>query len=581
MMSRDAGPMGRLMVVDSAAANLGEVTIELAPAETRAYTSEQLGLMWREATDAIPEAVEVNFDMSVMSFGDDVDVQLAGPDVEQLRAAAEEVKRRLAGYAGVYEISDSFRAGKVEMQLGIKPAAETLGLTLQDLGRQVRQAFYGEEAQRIQRGRDDIRVMVRYPRDDRRSLGDLENMRIRTPNGGEVPFGQVAQVEPGRGFASIKRVDRNRAVNVTASVDPALTSAGAVIADLRARILPEVLADYPGVFYTFEGAQAAQVEAVGSLQWGFFLAALMIFALLAVPLRSYVQPLIIMAAIPFGLVGAIWGHMVMRLDVTMMSTFGFVALTGVVVNDSLVLVDFINRARKVHADIGRKVRQAGGQPRDRHEFESAGLQLAIREAGSNRFRPILLTSLTTFFGLAPLMLERSLPAAFLVPMAVSLAFGVLFATFITLILVPTAYLILDDLQRTLRRMFGRGEPAYVLEAPPLTDDTVVARSDPAAADILTTSSATSRLGRYPDATAPQVLRVDPEPPSRFGAFVAVEVREQVDPAVLDLGLMQPPGTSCRRRLLTPAPRFESYWACCLLALFPPKQGALSRGSCPF
>ena len=472
MMSRGGGPMGPMEV--ASAANLGEVTVELAPAETRSYTSEQLGLMWREATDPIPEAVEVNFDMSMMTPGDDVDVQLAGPDIEQLRTAADEVKRRLAAYAGVYEISDSFRAGKVEMQLGIKPAAETLGLTLQDLGRQVRQAFYGEEAQRIQRGRDDIRVMVRYPRDDRRSLGDLENMRIRTPNGGEVPFSQVAQVEPGRGFASIKRVDRNRAVNVTASVDPAVTSSGAVIADLQARILPDVLADYPGVFYTFEGAQAEQVEAVGGLQWGFFLAVLMIFALLAVPLRSYVQPLIIMAAIPFGLVGAIWGHMVMRLDVTMMSMFGLVALTGVVVNDSLVMVDFINRARKVHADVGDKVRQAGGQPRDRHAFESTGLQLAIREAGSNRFRPILLTSLTTFFGLAPLMLERSMQAAFLVPMAVSLAFGVLFATFITLILVPTAYLILDDVQRTLRRLFGQEEPAFAPEAPPLTDDAVVA-----------------------------------------------------------------------------------------------------------
>ena len=471
MMSRGGGPMGPMEV--ASAANLGEVTVELAPAETRSYTSEQLGLMWREATDPIPEAVEVNFDMSLMTPGDDVDVQLAGPDIEQLRLAADEVKRRLAAYAGVYEISDSFRAGKVEMQLGIKPAAETLGLTLQDLGRQVRQAFYGEEAQRIQRGRDDIRVMVRYPRDDRRSLGDLENMRIRTPNGGEVPFSQVAQVEPGRGFASIKRVDRNRAVNVTASVDPAVTSSGAVLGDLQARILPEVLAGYPGVFYTFEGAQAEQVEAVGGLQWGFLLAVLMIFALLAVPLRSYVQPLIIMAAIPFGLVGAIWGHMVMGLDVTMMSMFGLVALTGVVVNDSLVMVDFINRARKVHTDVGRRVRQAGGQPRDRHEFDSTGLQLAIREAGSNRFRPILLTSLTTFFGLAPLMLERSMQAAFLVPMAVSLAFGVLFATFITLILVPTAYLILDDVQRTLRRMFGGEEPAFEPEAPPLTDDAVV------------------------------------------------------------------------------------------------------------
>jgi multidrug efflux pump subunit AcrB len=301
--------------------------------------------------------------------------------------------------------------------------------------------------------------MVRYPRDDRRSLGDLENMRIRTPNGGEVPFSQVAQVEPGRGFASIKRVDRNRAVNVTASVDPAITSAGAVISDMQTRILPEVLAGYPGVFYTFEGAQAEQVDAVGGLQRGFLLALLMIFALLAVPLRSYMQPLIIMAAIPFGLVGAIWGHIVMGLDVTMMSMFGLVALTGVVVNDSLVMVDFINRARGVHAEVGRKVCKAGGQQADRFEFDSTRLQLAIREAGSNRFRPILLTSLTTFFGLAPLMIERSMQAAFLVPMAVSLAFGVLFATFITLILVPVSYLILDDVQRTLRRMFGSGESA--------------------------------------------------------------------------------------------------------------------------
>ena len=433
--SRGGGPLGPVQTM--ASANVGEVTIELAPAETRAYTSEQLGLLWREMTAPIPEAVDVNFNTSVMSPGDDVDVQLAGPDVERLRRAAEAVKARLAEYAGVYEISDSFRAGKQEMQLGIKPAAETLGLTLQDLGRQVRQAFYGEEAQRIQRGRDDIRVMVRYPRGDRRSLGDLENMRIRTPNGGEVPFSQVAEVVPGRGFASIKRVDRNRAVNVTASVDPAVTSAGAVIADLQTRILPEVLAAHPGVFYTFEGAQAEQADAVGGLQRGFLLSLLMIFALLAVPLRSYVQPLIIMAAIPFGLVGAIWGHLALGLDVTMMSMFGLVALTGVVVNDSLVMVDFINRKRLIHGD----------------------LEVAVREAGVNRFRPILLTSLTTFFGLAPLMVERSMQAAFLVPMAVSLAFGVLFATFITLILVPVSYLILHDFKQAMRRTFGRGEPA--------------------------------------------------------------------------------------------------------------------------
>ena len=422
------GPIGSI-----AAAHLGEVAIELAPSEERSYSSEQLGNMWREATGPIPEAVDVNFSMSVMSPGEDVDVQLAGRDLETLRLAADAVKRQLAGYTGVYGVSDSFRAGKEELKLGIKPAAETLGLTLQDLGRQVRQAFYGEEAQRIQRGRDDIRVMVRYPRDDRRSVGDLENMRIRTPNGGEVPFSQVAVVEPGRGFASIKRVDRNRAVNVTASVDGSKSSAGAVIADLETRILPEVLAGFPGVFYTFEGMMAEQQESITGLQRGFVLALLMIFALLAVPLKSYVQPLIIMSAIPFGLVGAIWGHLFMGLDVTMMSMFGIVALSGVVVNDSLIMVDFINRKRALYADIG----------------------VAVREAGVNRFRPIMLTSLTTFFGLAPLMSDRSFDAAFVVPMAVSLAFGVVFATFITLILVPTSYLILEDVKGTMRGIFGR------------------------------------------------------------------------------------------------------------------------------
>ena len=434
MASRGGGPMGPMLSL--AAAHVGEVTVELAPSETRAYTSEQIGLMWRELTGPIPEAVDVDFNMSAMSPGDDIDVQLAGPNIDDLRAAAVDVKRRLAEYAGVYEISDSFRAGKEEIQLSIKPAAEILGLTLQDLGRQVRQAFYGEEAQRIQRGRDDVRVMVRYPQDDRRSLGDLESMRIRTPSGGEVPFSQVAVVEPGRGFASIRRVGRNRAVNVTASIDAAVTTASQVIADLQERILPEVLASYPGVNYTFEGAQAEQVDAVAGLQRGFVLALLLIFALLAVPLRSYVQPLIIMSAIPFGLVGAVWGHFIMGLDVTMMSMFGLVALSGVVVNDSLIMVDFINRRRRLHRDIA----------------------LAVREAGVNRFRPILLTSLTTFVGLVPLMTSKSFDAAFMVPMAVSLAFGVLFATFITLMLVPTAYLILDDIQRLMWRLFGWTEP---------------------------------------------------------------------------------------------------------------------------
>ena len=386
------------------------------------FDSETLGRRWRELTGTLPEAIDATFSATIMSPGEDVNVQLMGGNVDQLRDAAFVVQDRLAGLAGVYEITDTFRDGKQEMRLGIRPSAETLGLTLQDLGRQVRQAFYGEEAQRIQRGRDDVRVLVRYPEEQRRSLGDLDNMRIRTPEGAEVPFRDVAVVETGRGFSSIRRIDRNRAVSVTAAIDPTTTTSGAVTEELEQVILPEVLAGFQGITFSFEGAQAQQADSIDGLGRGFGLAVLLIFALLAVPLRSYVQPLIVMAAIPFGLVGAIWGHIVMGLNVTMISMFGLVALTGVVVNDSLVMVDFINRKRA----------------------RQASLLSAVREAGVARFRPIMLTSLTTFAGLAPLMFNQSFHAAFLVPMAVSLAFGVLFATFITLVLVPTAYLILDD-----------------------------------------------------------------------------------------------------------------------------------------
>ena len=437
------GRVGRLSADVVAAANIGEVTIELAPAETRSYTSEQLGILWREETGPVPEAVAIDFHTSLLSAGDDVNVELYGPDLDRLRAAADRLRGGLATYAGVFGIADTVRIGKSEMRLDIRPAAEGLGLRLEDLARQVRQAFYGEEAQRILRGRDDVRVMVRYPREERRSLGNLEGMRIRLPDGGEVPFGQVARVEPGRGFASIRRIDRNRAVNVTASVDPQVVSTSALVADLRTRILPEVLAEFPDVFYVFRGTQEAQEEAVGDLRGGLLLALVMIFGLLAIPLRSYVQPLIIMGAIPFGLVGALWGHVVMGLDVTFLSLLGFVALTGIVVNDSLIMVDFINRARSVPAGTAA----AEGPAPDGRRPAAASLEDAIRQAGGQRFRPIVLTSLTTFAGLIPMLADRSMQAAFFVPMAASLAFGVLFATVITLFLVPVAYAILDDLQR--------------------------------------------------------------------------------------------------------------------------------------
>ncbi len=411
-------------------AHLGEVNIELAPSEERDIGSSEIARRWRELTGPIPDAVELTFSSSLFSTGEAVNVQLAGPDLDRLRGAAEELKERLARYPGVFDIADSFRAGKAEVKLEIKPAAEAFGLSLADLARQVRQAFYGEEAQRIQRGRDEVKVMVRYPRSQRESLGDLESMRIRTPAGGEIPFSNVAEYRLGRGFSTIRRVDRQRAVNVTADVDETRITANEVLADLEARVLPELLAGVPGTTYSLEGEQREQRETLGGLFEGFAIALLLIYTLLAIPLRSYVQPLLIMSAIPFGLVGAVVGHIVMGQDLTILSGFGIVALAGVVVNDSLVLIDRVNQGRRQGGDIGQ----------------------ALLEAGASRFRPILLTSLTTFAGLTPLLLEKSLQAQFLIPMAISLGFGVLLATGIILVLVPSGYWVLDDCKRLFYRI---------------------------------------------------------------------------------------------------------------------------------
>ncbi len=413
--------------------HLGEVTIELAPAEERIQvSSERLAHRWRELTGIIADTQELSFSASLFSAGDDVDVQLTGRDVTRLKQAAEVLKAELSNYEGVHEVTDSFREGKRELQVSIKENAETWGLSQADLARQVRQAFYGEEVQRVQRGRDDVRVMVRYPKSERGSVGHLDNLRIRTNRGLEIPFPQVADVESGRGYAVIKRVDRRRAVNVTADVDITKSSPDMVIAHLTANVLPKLKAQFPETMATFEGSKAEQRDTMSGLMRGFLLALIMIYALLAIPLKSYLQPIIIMTAIPFGLVGAIWGHVLMGMNLTMLSIFGIVALSGVVVNDSLVLVDFINRNRR-----------SDGSARD-----------AVLTAGMKRFRPILLTSLTTFMGLLPLLLERSMQARFLIPMAISLAFGVMFATVISLILVPCGYLIVEDVKSMFQRSGG-------------------------------------------------------------------------------------------------------------------------------
>ena len=408
-------------------AHLGEVNVELAGSDVRSIASSELAARWRREVGEVPGAVSLTFSSSLFSAGDAIAVQLAHRDFDTLLRAVEELKSVVAEYPGTGDIADSFLPGKRELELELTPEGRTLGLTLADLARQVRAGFYGEEVQRIQRGRDDVRVMVRYPESERRSLGDIERMRIRLPGGGETPFEKVARVEMGRGYAEINRTDRRRVVTVTADVDENVANANEINADLRERVLPRLVRSYPGLVADFEGEQREQAESLGSLRTNFVVAQLAIFALLAIPFRSYAQPLIVMSAIPFGLIGAALGHLVMGFDLTMLSLFGMVALTGVVVNDSLIMIDLINRER------------ASG----------ISLEQAIRDSGMRRFRPILLTTATTFLGLTPMIFETSLQAKFLIPMAVSLGYGVVFATAITLILVPTSYRILEDLKAAL------------------------------------------------------------------------------------------------------------------------------------
>jgi multidrug efflux pump subunit AcrB len=424
------GPMAQ-KTAGGDSSHLGEVNVELLGAEDRNVESGELLRRWRQAVGEVPGAVSLTFQANLFSAGDPVSVQLAHRDFNVLLQAVDRLKTIIAEYPGTKDVADSFLPGKKELKLQLTAEGRATGLTLSDLARQVRAGFYGHEVQRIQRGRDDIRVMVRYPEHERRSRGDIDEMRIRLPDGTEAPFTTVAAVEEGRGYAVIDRTDRRRVVTVSADVEEGVANANEISADLRKNVLPALVHDFPGLAFDFEGEQREQAESLGSLRLNFVVAQLAIFALLAIPFRSYSQPLIIMSAIPFGLVGAVLGHMVMGLNLTMLSMFGMVALTGVVVNDSLILIDLINR------------RRAEGVP----------VEKAIRESGERRFRPIMLTTATTFLGLTPMIFETSMQAKFLIPMAVSLGYGIVFATAITLILIPTLYRILED----LKALFGVGD----------------------------------------------------------------------------------------------------------------------------
>nr|VFK62599.1 MAG: Multidrug efflux pump subunit AcrB [Candidatus Kentron sp. UNK]VFK70525.1 MAG: Multidrug efflux pump subunit AcrB [Candidatus Kentron sp. UNK] len=414
--------------------HIGQVVLELVPPEERAITiaTSQLVREWRRTIGPIPGAREITFRAEIGRSGDPIDIQLTGDSFEALMAAAEEIKARLTEYSGVFDIKDSFDTAREEIKLHLRPEAELLGLSVADLGKQVRHAFFGAEAQRIQRGRDDVRVMVRYPSHERQSEVDLANLRVRTPSGIEVPFSEVAGITEGLGFSTIRRVDRYRSIDVSADINKKETDINRIVRDLEP-FLADLRRRHPGIRYALEGELREQRESFASFRIGVGLVLFVIYALLAIPFRSYAQPIIVMGVIPFGIFGALLGHMIMGMNLSIMSVWGILALIGVIVNDSLVLVDYINRRRR----------------------EGVPLPDAVRDGGTARFRPILLTSLTTFAGLTPLLLDESTQAQFLIPMAVSLGFGILYATLITLILVPVGYSMLEDVRAVSGRMFRK------------------------------------------------------------------------------------------------------------------------------
>ena len=421
--------------------NSARFQVQLVEGETRDVSPKEVERRWRGKIGDISGTEELRFSSSMrMSSGAPVSFRLSGRNYRQVEAAADELADHLRNYDGLYEIESSANVGPEEVKLEVRPEAEALGVTLADLAGQVRQAFYGAEAQRIQRGDSEVRVMVRYPRSERVSIGNLENMWIRLPDGRELPFNAVADYKLERGYNSIRRINSRRTVSVEANANTSMVEPGAVMNAVRNTIIPEMSTRYPGVEFGLGTSALEQASSVIEMLLGFGAALIGIYVLMAIPLKSYLQPLMIMMVIPFGLIGAVIGHWICGIAMNAISALGFFALAGVVVNDSLILVHYINR------------RVSEGVPT---------IAAAI-EAGMVRFRPILLTSLTTFCGLVPIVAERSMHAQMVKPMAISLAFGILFATGITLLLIPSLYAI----QASLREFVtGRASHAAPLTAP--------------------------------------------------------------------------------------------------------------------
>ncbi|EDY84675.1 RND transporter, HAE1/HME family, permease protein [Verrucomicrobiia bacterium DG1235] len=429
----------------SSGSNVASIILELAKSEVSDSNATEIGERWRAKIGEIPGARRLNVQSSASGpVGLPVDVRLTGRDFTQLKAASLEIQEKLKEVTGLFDIRDNYSEGKRELKIRLNENARALGINAFDLGRQVRNAFYGAEVQRVQRDKEDVKIMVRYPRSDRESLGNFENMRIVAPNGARIPISEVAELEMGMGYPAITRLDRNRVINIQADADKRAITTNEINFEVYEVILPEILAKYPGVTPAIGGEAKDLAEAGPAMIGGALIVIVLIYALLAVPFKSYIQPLIVISVIPFGIAGSIFGHLsgpgFKIQDLSLLSILGIIAMAGVVVNDSLVLVDRVNRLRA----------------------EGMDMHKAVINGGQQRFRAILLTSITTFAGLMPIMFETSLQAQFLIPMATSLAFGVAFATFITLLLVPSIYLILEDFKwivcawwRGLSRGFAR------------------------------------------------------------------------------------------------------------------------------
>ncbi len=412
--------------------NQVEVKADLTDARVRPLSTSEVTRLWREKLGPVVglESLLFESDGGGPGSGAALTVELSHSDINVLDQASAALADRLAGFPNVKDIDDGYTPGKQQLDFSIKPEGQSLGLTSAEVASQVRNAFSGAEALSQQRGRNEVTIRVRLPEKERSSEYHVENHMIRTPAGKFVPLTEIANFERGRAYTSITRRDARRTVTLTANVEP-IGETGQVQAALNSTILPDLARDYPGLSYGYQGRQADMKESMSSLIGGFVLSMLSIYFLLAIPFRSYSQPLIVMIAIPFGIVGAVLGHLLMGYNLSLMSMMGIVALSGVVVNDSLVLIDYANRKRQ----------------------EGSGPAEAIRIAGLRRFRPIVLTTLTTFGGLAPMIFETSRQARFMIPMALSLGFGILFATVITLVLVPCLYLLIED----IRQWVGHGK----------------------------------------------------------------------------------------------------------------------------